>query len=1072
MRTFVDHAKFIRQVAEPNLRKIHVYQAPISQTAWAKRPFAANLASSLWTDLLMVALLFRLNEFTLSQLSTGVLGLWVPFCVFVASFEVWEFRTAFDSVFVFEDDAVHHFLAVLCWLLLALMATTITPELAWTQPNMLLFSSLKALHAAIKLFTYAETSTLSRSKKARRAARPRFLAVAVGFPFILAVPIVLAYGALPLPAAASLWMAGFASTRLILNFIVVNPSDVATWLLEEMSVAKTNVPFLTGRYAEWQMIQLGAMVLGFVSVPVTTLDAYGVLIFGYVYVAVLNLLAYSMAPERAEDHALVRGGLAEAAWLDLFLFGGLALLVVSVGLRVHLFFPDQVVEPANRHYTWTMLFSAFVLNLVMLLQEIAHGGQVRRLNGGWSWYFKVAFTTLYLVVAGAFVASGTTVVTYVALGQAIVALLILIVQVTNGHFRREIIHNHRVHLYGTMMAATLAMVWLHRARAAIKARGDVEPGTIVRVTPEGEHKIEPQVRFDTTASPSTHHGNKRTSIRRRSSLIASHLVHDTKVIRSIINSRFYDSPAPFVHGHKAIAYKVQWSDLFFDILYMGVLFRLGDFLLSGLGGGYSEISVLLEDYVLGNVSSHIGDPTPARSDAIFVFGALFLAAWSMWQSKLAYGSKMLNNDVAHKIVDMAQGLAVLLFSINVTTPDQVEDNRGFAYAIAGALLAFHLSIAALWVEVVYSSGRVNERAGATARRNIKRDALGIVCVLFSFATIAYGAPLWTTTLLWSMVWFLPFVIRVLYWKMGWMNERNALRDLHRYVIHRLGDGALIILGEGVLQIIRVNQSSTSAQYVTLIVALFIMTLCRIQYFNMDCFASPDKHAQLLAIDAGMMTFFLRSVTSPALVAMAVGMKRMVTLATDVFVPEIQPFAWLTCGACVVALSALVFTFETHRFAYHRQFRLREASLGVSIALCFLLWPWISQPAFVILGLVMATFAVSVVVQYFVDDYVRAPSRARALTHIHAHEKFDRSWHRLPRAMTRSTASGLRSRPTAVDLMDNSYRRLLKSIRDLRARRASSAELPREHAPPPLEITVTALSARERSSSNPLYAEHS
>ena len=89
-------------------------------------------------------------------------------------------------------------------------------------------------------------------------------------------------------------------------------------------------------------------------------------------------------------------------------------------------------------------------------------------------------------------------------------------------------------------------------------------------------------------------------------------------------------------------------------------------------------------------------------------------------------------------------------------------------------------------------------------------------------------------------------------------------------------------------------------------------------------------------------------------------------------------------------------------------------------------------------------------------------------------KFDRSWHRLPRAMTRSTASGLRSRPTAVDLMDNSYRRLLKSIRDLgaRARRSSSVEagVARGDHAPPLEITVTALSARERSSSNPLYAE--
>jgi hypothetical protein len=72
----------------------------------------------------------------------------------------------------------------------------------------------------------------------------------------------------------------------------------------------------------------------------------------------------------------------------------------------------------------------------------------------------------------------------------------------------------------------------------------------------------------------------------------------------------------------------------------------------------------------------------------------------------------------------------------------------------------------------------------------------------AYASIFYDAPLWVTALLWSMVWFLPFAARVLFYVCGWMNEKNAVRDLHRYVIHRLGDGAIIVLGEGVLQVIR------------------------------------------------------------------------------------------------------------------------------------------------------------------------------------------------------------------------------------------------------------------------------
>jgi len=249
-------------------------------------------------------------------------------------------------------------------------------------------------------------------------------------------------------------------------------------------------------------------------------------------------------------------------------------------------------------------------------------------------------------------------------------------------------------------------------------------------------------------------------------------------------------------------------------------------------------------------------------------------------------------------------------------------------------------------------------------------------------------------------------------------------------------------------------------------ALFIMTMTRIQYFNMDCFAEPDKHAQLLAMDAGMVTFFLRSVTSPALVcflvvaciflrkinrrgvlnknkqvAMAVGMKKIVSLSIDVYNPDIYGYAWLLCGSCFVALTGLVVTFETHRFAYHRTFRYKESLFGISIATIFFLWPWESIQSFVLLGLVLATWSISVVVQYFVDDY------------------FDRAWHRLPRTQTKSTASGLRRVPTALDLADKKYRQVVTSIRSLLPLRKMSA-------PAGVESPTDIESSRE--SSNPTF----
>ena len=42
-----------------------------------------------------------------------------------------------------------------------------------------------------------------------------------------------------------------------------------------------------------------------------------------------------------------------------------------------------------------------------------------------------------------------------------------------------------------------------------------------------------------------------------------------------------------------------------------------------------------------------------------------------------------------------------------------------------------------------------------------------------------------TTFLWALSWLFPFLMRLLALK--YVNETNAVRDLHRYVIHRLGE---------------------------------------------------------------------------------------------------------------------------------------------------------------------------------------------------------------------------------------------------------------------------------------------
>ncbi len=459
-----------------SLPKYQFYLAPTSQSSWSKRPFHVSLSSSLWTDLLMVALLFRLNEFTIAHLTAGIEGYWLPIAVFFAIYDTWETRVLFDSVFMYQDDIVHQILGIVSWLLLALMATTVTPTPEWRHFDALLFSGLKFSHQTIRMVNYLETWKFSRSKRARKAARVRSIVYTTSYPLYLAVPCILGATDISPELASILWVAGFFFQRIVWAYLKWDPQCNSKMFSfqSEITAIKTNIPFKTARYGDWNMLQLGAIVLGFMTVPTTSLGSYGTLVFGYMFIACLNLLSYSMAPEDPEQHALVKGGWREFIWLELFSLGGISFVGIAVGLRVHLFYPSLVILDRNRHFTWLLCFCAFLTTMVMFGQEYCHGGQIARLNGGRVIWLKIFLSSLNLVVAGAWIGSNVTTVAYINLGLAIISFLILFVQVFNGAFKRQIWKNNKTKLMGHFRAAVIGMVLLARARRNIAIRHAAE----------------------------------------------------------------------------------------------------------------------------------------------------------------------------------------------------------------------------------------------------------------------------------------------------------------------------------------------------------------------------------------------------------------------------------------------------------------------------------------------------------------------------------------------------------------------------------------------------------------------
>lgn len=1002
----------------------------------------------------MVATLFRLNEFALAQLTEGVQGFWLPTAVFFAVYDIWETRVLFDSVFRFQDDVFHHLLGTCAWLILAVLATTITPTQVWDRSDALLFASLKFVHQTLRVFSYVETWRWSPSERAKRGGKIRAPVYGTSWIIYLVPPILLGATDTPIEVAVSFWVVGFLLQRIVWSLLKWDLLSSNTWFRTRS--IKINVPFKATRYGDWNMLQLGAIILGLMTVPMSAVGNYATLILAYIYIAALNLLSYSMSPELPEHHALRRGGIREFIWLELHSVSGLAFIGIGVGLRVHIFYPSLVVLDRNRHYTWLLMISALVGNLVMFGEEYCHGGQRLRFRvSTWVTFVKMAVSATYILVGFGFISSNSPHVFLVALGLAVISLVVLVIQVLNGAFKRLIWKNEKDKNMGHFWAVVIGAILLTRARRRLGTFPNPEEGdeevvqvnqapledviSVVAKLPSREESYGPdkgvstssfnvlQTASSVSAATSTmelgmdayrkHRERRRSSYEQRAWQLSNKVKVELKQWKILLNDRVYNPPHVFNEGNKATKFRVQWSDLFFDVLFVGAVFRLGDLLLSGVGAGFSEISVHFAAALGGGNSSSFAVPTePARSDAIFVFGSVFVAVWSMWQSKLAYSSKVGTSDVIHKIVDMAQGLAVFLCTVSITTPSRLEDpSTGDGYFVAGGLFCFQLSMVLLWVELYLTDGKNDTRAKGTAVRNIQRDASTLLPLICSFFSLAFQAPLSVTSLLWGLSWLFPFLMRVV--RIKSVNESNAVRDLHRYVIHRLGDGALIMLGEGVLQIIRADTSLSVYSYLAVTLALLLMNPVRIAMFSMDCFVDPLKHAQLLALDVGLAAYFVRSLAAPALVALGVALKKMVAISSDQFdLNENRPFYWLLCGASTISLFGLIVTYELHRFAYHRNWRRGQFLFMCLLSLVFLCFPFIPAPSWVIVSLNLIVWLIASAMHFLMDDYFllkEIRNRTKSLLDKHDSQRTMTAGLGTVRRLTRVKLT--KKRPKAKDL---------------------------------------------------------
>jgi hypothetical protein len=428
----------------------------------------------------------------------------------------------------------------------------------------------------------------------------------------------------------------------------------------------------------------------------------------------------------------------------------------------------------------------------------------------------------------------------------------------------------------------------------------------------------------------------------------------SRILKKVLNEKFYERPHLLAAQDVFAEYTVSWSDLFLDIIYVGIVYRLGDYLAHGL---------------ISRQAVSLGQREPlART--VFLFASLFYAIFSLWFTKLGFSSKCGITDVFHKFLDVGQALLLVVAAANITTPLEMEAHAStFPWVITVCLCVFHLTMMLLWFEV--SIGKPSTTIEyACSRRNIRRAALAIASLICALLSIGFNGPLELTSAFWALSWMTPLLERLFTVNMVAPDQKAPY--LLRYVLHRLGDGALILLGEGVFQIIRAVGAFGVIPFTVFTVSFLNVAAARIALFQMDCFDEhAKKHAVINSRLAHVSIQFVRSLASPAIVGVGVALKLVVgstTVDGGMSGCVATSYYELLCVCSLFSLASFTCVYHLHRTVYFRKFRWRHFLVGMSLCSCFLIWPWLDCPhPLLVVGGCSGVWAVAIIFHAVTDD---------------------------------------------------------------------------------------------------------
>ncbi len=376
--------------------------------------------------------------------------------------------------------------------------------------------------------------------------------------------------------------------------------------------------------------------------------------------------------------------------------------------------------------------------------------------------------------------------------------------------------------------------------------------------------------------------------------------------------------------------RVGWLELFYDLIYVATLIRMGDAL------------------------SHHAD-----LEGVLTFAGLFLPIWFTWTGYTFYSNRFVVDDFGHRAMTFVQMAAI--GGMAVTVGDVFEgDFRNFFLFYTGARVVLVLLYARAWRQVP-ETGRL-----------VGRFAVGFTVGAVLWAISAFVPTPWVL-----VVWALAMGIDLsvpLGRKARELTSRFPPDVLH--MTERYGLLTLIVLGESFVKVLGyvADKGLTPGKAVMAVLALAITVSLWWIYFD-DVAGSRIKRIRL----APFIWIYSHLPMTMAITAVGVAIKKAAGM--DPFVPGDEAYRWLLCGMLGLALLSVgVIDAVTERRASELSDRARVNTRVASGVLVLLLAPaGAYMDAWVFVGLLSAICLLQVFL-----DLALSPMAADAHEAHHEH----------------------------------------------------------------------------------------